>query len=78
MTDTPDVNLNDFGLSLLLPPANIEENLLLDATQRWQDCCKEMRELMAGTPSVRTVVNQMLLEHLQLDGERTALKFLPT
>lgn len=78
MTDTPDVNLNDFGVSRLLPPANTDENLLLDATQRWQDCCKDMRELMAGTPSVRTVINQMLQQQLQLDGERTGLKFLAT
>ena len=54
MTNSSDLNLYDYGLSPLLLPASIDENLLLDATQRWQDCCKDMRELMAGTPSVRT------------------------
>lgn len=37
-----------------------------------------MRELMAGTPTVRTVVNQMLQEHLQLDGEHAGLRFPAT
>lgn len=78
MTNSSDLNLYDYGLSPLLLPASIDENLLLDATQRWQDCCKDMRELMAGTPSVRTVVNQMLQEQLELDGERTGLKFPAT
>lgn len=78
MTDTPDLNPYDFGLAHLLLPASVDENPLLDATQRWQDCCKDMRELMAGTPAVRTVVNQMLQEHLQLDGERVGLRFFAT
>ncbi|TSD78776.1 hypothetical protein FFI16_020885 [Pseudomonas sp. KBS0710] len=77
MTDTPGLNLYDFGLAQLLP-ANVDENLLLDATQRWRDCCNGMRELMAGTPTVRTVVNQMLQEHLQLDGEHAGLRFPAT
>lgn len=78
MTNIQDLNVYEFGLSHLLLPASIDENLLLDATQRWQRCYEDMRELMAGTPSVRTVINQMLQEHLTLDGERVGLRFLAT
>ncbi|KRP46487.1 hypothetical protein TU73_10895 [Pseudomonas libanensis] len=54
---------------------SLDDDLVWDATQRWQDCHRELRTLMAGIPSVRSSINQLLQEHLQLDGERVGLQF---
>lgn len=61
----------------LLQPS-IDENLLIDATQRWQDCRRDLLTLMAGIPTVRSCINRLLEEHLQLDGERIGLEFAAT
>ncbi|WP_338476571.1 dermonecrotic toxin domain-containing protein [Pseudomonas khavaziana] len=57
---------------------NIDETLLWDATQRWQDCHREMLALMAGIPSVRNSINRLLRDQLQLDGEQVVLEFAAT
>ena len=66
------------------PPArpllqrHIDETLLWEATQRWQDCHRDMLVLLAGVPSVRSSVQQMLNDQLQLDGERVVVEFTAT
>lgn len=55
--------------------APADEDLLLDAAQRWQDCRRDMLTLMAGAPTVRNSINQLLKEQWQLDGERVVLQF---
>lgn len=55
-----------------------DEDLLLEATQRWQDCRREMLALMAGAPTVRSSINRLLKEQWQLDGERVVLQFTAT
>lgn len=57
---------------------NIDETLLWDATLRWQDCHREMLALMTGIPSVRSSINRLLREQLQLDGEQVVLEFAAT
>ncbi|AZE53399.1 hypothetical protein C4K03_1228 [Pseudomonas synxantha] len=62
----------------LQPQANIDDDLLWDATQRWQDCHRGMLALMAGLPTIRDSINRLLQEDLQLDGERVGLEFFAT
>ncbi|WP_438869722.1 dermonecrotic toxin domain-containing protein [Pseudomonas sp. L1(2025)] len=56
----------------------IDEDLLVDASQRWQDCRRDMLALVAGIPTVRSTIKRLLQEHLQLDGERVVLQFSAT
>ena len=51
-------------------------HLLVDATQRWQDCRRDMLTLMAGIPTVRSSINRLLQTDLLLDGERVMLETL--
>ncbi|MDO4238204.1 DUF6543 domain-containing protein [Pseudomonas sp.] len=71
--------------SIVLPAAThpllqptIDAPLFSDATQRLQDCRSELLTLMAGTPTLRSTINLMLHEQLQLDGERVTLVFPAT
>lgn len=68
----------DFGVWSPLPLPSIDEDLLVDATQRWQDCRRDMLTLMAGIPTVRSSINRLLQTDLQLDGERVMLQFPAT
>ncbi|QOY72777.1 DUF6543 domain-containing protein [Pseudomonas sp. OST1909] len=68
----------DFGAWSPLPLTSIDEDLLVDATQRWQDCRSDMLTLMAGIPTVRSSINRLLQTDLQLDGERVMLQFSAT
>lgn len=68
--------------SIVLPPPThplrqpaLDEHLFADATQRWQDCRAELLTLMSAIPTVRSSINRMLQEQLQLDGERVVLEF---
>ncbi|WP_242206669.1 MULTISPECIES: DUF6543 domain-containing protein [unclassified Pseudomonas] len=55
-----------------------DDSLALQASRRWQDSSDGLRELYAASPGLRDSLNELLQEKLQLDGEKTALRFAAT
>ncbi|WP_460927169.1 dermonecrotic toxin domain-containing protein [Pseudomonas sp. MC6] len=59
-------------------PAVTDVSLLLQASQRWRASSEGLRELFSTSPALRDTVNELLRQHLQLDGEKTTLHFTAT
>ncbi|WP_256579908.1 MULTISPECIES: dermonecrotic toxin domain-containing protein [unclassified Pseudomonas] len=78
MPPDPHYGAQVFGLSRPLKPEVTDEVLLLDAIQRWQECHRDMQALIAGTPSVRSTISQMIHDHWQLNAELTGIEFMAT
>ncbi|WP_438869721.1 dermonecrotic toxin domain-containing protein [Pseudomonas sp. L1(2025)] len=53
-----------------------DTSLLLTATQRWQECRTQLRELMSGIPDAPSLVTLLIKERLALDGNSTGLRCL--
>ncbi|KHA70197.1 hypothetical protein NZ35_27150 [Pseudomonas chlororaphis] len=56
----------------------IDETLLLQASHRWRASSEGLRDLFATSPALRDTVNELLRQQLQLDGEKTGLRFAAT
>ncbi|AZZ78056.1 hypothetical protein CCX46_23905 [Pseudomonas sp. RU47] len=52
-----------------------DDSLALRASRRWQNSSDGLRELYAASPGLRDSLNELLQEKLQLDGEKTVLRF---
>ncbi|MBF6032476.1 hypothetical protein H8F23_04350 [Pseudomonas sp. P155] len=61
-----------------LLPKTIDDSLLLQACQRWRASSEGLRDLFAASPALRDSVNELLRQQLQLDGEKTGLRFAAT
>jgi hypothetical protein len=59
-------------------PNAIDDSLLLQASHRWRDSREGLRQLFAASPALRDSVNELLRQQLQLDGEKTGLRFAAT
>ncbi|WPN73603.1 dermonecrotic toxin domain-containing protein [Pseudomonas germanica] len=59
-------------------PKTIDDSLLLQACQRWRASSEGLRDLFAASPALRDSVNELLRQQLQLDGEKTGLRFAAT
>jgi len=59
-------------------PKTIDHSLLLQANQRWRTSSEGLRDLFAASPALRDSVNELLRQQLQLDGEKTGLRFAAT
>ena len=59
-------------------PKTIDHSLLLQASQRWRTSSEGLRDLFATSPALRDSVNELLRQQLQLDGEKTGLRFAAT
>lgn len=59
-------------------PQTIDDSLLQQASQRWRASREGLRELFAASPALRDTVNELLRQELQLDGEKTGLRFAAT
>ncbi|MCM2376836.1 dermonecrotic toxin domain-containing protein [Pseudomonas marginalis] len=53
----------------------VDENLLLQARESWQDSRQRLRDLMATAPSVRASINTLIRQELDVDGEQVHLHF---
>lgn len=59
-------------------PKTIDDSLLLQACQRWRASSEGLRDLFAASPALRDSINELLRQQLQLDGEKTGLRFAAT
>ncbi|HWH87055.1 MAG TPA: DUF6543 domain-containing protein [Pseudomonas sp.] len=59
-------------------PKTIDHSLLQQANERWRDSSEGLRELFAASPALRDTINRLLRQQLQLDGEKSALRFAAT
>ena len=76
-TDLPSpVPINRSPLSAL--PKNYDESLRHSATTRWRESSEGLRELFAGVPSVRTSLDLLLKQQLNLEGPAVGLQFHAT
>lgn len=59
-------------------PNSYDESLRHSATARWRASSEGLRELFAGVPSVRTSLDLLLKQRLDLDGPAVGLQFSAT
>ncbi|MGE1176590.1 dermonecrotic toxin domain-containing protein [Pseudomonas sp. BW7P1] len=59
-------------------PQNVDSALLQDATTRWRNASQTLRELMAGVPSIRTSLTDLLERELDLGAPDAGLRFSAT
>ncbi len=79
MTDTPDIpvpiSVNDELVAYSAGSSPVNESLLLEATQRWQDSRAQMLKLTTDAPSVHASLTTFIKEELGLDGDSVQLHF---
>lgn len=71
---TPAIRLDNFNFTTRLGRLWVDESLLLSALQRWTDCRQAMLALMRDIPSPQSLVAQLILEKLDLDGNTVGLR----
>ncbi|UQS17816.1 DUF6543 domain-containing protein [Pseudomonas sp. HS6] len=59
-------------------PQNIDSALLHNATIRWHNASQDLRELLAGVPSIRTSLTDLLERELDLGEPDAGLRFPAT
>ncbi|WP_409316027.1 dermonecrotic toxin domain-containing protein [Pseudomonas sp. KCJK9016] len=59
-------------------PQNVDSALLQDATTRWRNASQSLRELLAGVPSIRTSLTDLLERELDLGESGAGLRFSAT
>jgi hypothetical protein len=68
---------------IILPPSSplpnsYDESLRHSASARWRESAEGLRELFAGVPSVRTSLERLLKQQLDLDAHAVGLQFSAT
>src|SRR5687767_12594550 len=65
----------DLSFALLSDVRHQDENLFLEAAQRWENSRQGFVELMASTPDVLTSIQMLIRQELALESDQIVLRF---